>query len=249
MARALYIAAYTEQVHPTTLVLILIVLVVVVFCSLGRETYEAKPHTPESAAPQVEATSPDPVEIPDIDWAMLGTWLRDYAAVKGSEGEWVGLDQLVEGLDQFARAAGESADPDTVDGGHLRELGEGIKRWTNADGERPAALWGALLTASEEPEAWGRLIRALGPALVAGAHEFGQEQRPKLVGLLAEVRIKIKGASGEARAKLEEELEGLKDAIATIDRTPSPSDSARKTWAALKDATGQKLKAETPEDE
>jgi hypothetical protein len=169
-----------------------------------------------------------------MDWAEFGTWARDYVAVKGTEGEWVDLDELLKSLETFAAAASRPGPDDTVDEEHLRALADGIKAWRRAEDGRWELLWRALFSVATEPERWGRLTRALGPGLMAGAYEGGGRLRPDLEEHLQEIEAELASASGEARAKLERDRESLRDLLAAIDQTPEPSEAARQTWEKIK---------------
>ena len=229
-------------VHPATLVLILGLLLIVGFVVLTRWD--------EPPASEREASEADLRNIPGVDWVALALWTRDYVAAKGSEGEWGSLDDVLKSLDTFARAANEPESGDAMDQEHFRVLGEGIKRWGNAGEDRPDQFLSALMKASDEPVVWARLIGALGPVLMAGAHEHGSEIRPQFAEQMQRVQIELAGGvRGEARVKLEMKREKLQDMLATIDRIPAPSEAAHKRWENFTRAIQRKRDAESDAEE
>ena len=226
-----------------TLLLSLYLLGVVGICIwVGTSSRQDEPQTPRNESSEV-----DTVEIPGLDWAALGTWTRDYVAVKGTDGKWVGLDDLLKSLDRFVKAASQAGATESIDPQHLKALFEGTNRWRTAGSDRGDLLWGAVLTASEQPEVWGRLMRSLGPGLMAGAHDYAMELRPKLVEKMREVRTELEGAQGEERKKLETGLEQAQDAIATLDRIPAPSEAAVDKWKIIMQVLEMERPGESPE--
>ena len=201
------------HVRPATLVLILCLLVIVGIGTWGGTWPRDAPPAPRNAP-----AAADQVEIPGIDWARLGTLTRERVAVKGTEDEWVGLEELLQSLDTFIQAATEAGTGEPIDQEHFLTLGQGFKQWGWKSGDKADLFWSAIQKASDEPEVWGRVLGALGPVITAGAYVNGLEVRPELVERMRQVQSELTGAHGEARVKLEKEREKLQDAIAMIDR-------------------------------
>lgn len=228
--------------RPATLVLILGILLLVSFVVLTRWD--------EPPAAQPDTFGAGLSELPGVDWVALALWNRDYVAAKGSEGEWAGLDEFLKSLDTFARAANAPESGEAVDPEHFQALVEGIMRWGKAGEESADLFWRALMKASDEPVVWGRLIRAVGPVMMAGLHEHGSGLRPKVVEELQEMQIELAGdVRGGARVKLETGRETLKDMLASIDRLPAPSEAAHKRWEDFTRAYQKKRDAESEVEE
>jgi len=226
-------------VQPATfgrILLFLVIAAIVVWGALPMSDDTSSPRHQEAAATKTATTkdgapASDSVEIPGLDWQALGTVMRNYVAAKGAKGEWAETDELLTSLDAFIQAAGQPGPGDTIDKEQLQLLGEGMRRWGDAEAEWPTLVMSAVLKASENQEVWGPLLGALGEGVMAGVHEQAVELRPRLVKWIAETQARLSAPQANADAELESELAQAKEALATIDRVPEPSESARVNWA------------------
>lgn len=232
--------------HRPQLVLILCLLAIICVGVFEPASQESKSVAPASQ-------TDERIVVPGLDWAALAGSTHDYMAARGAASDSDDLTRLLQNLETFHRAASQPGPRNSLDPKHFQDLCDGIRSWRRAGTNREDLLTASLMKAPQNPEAWGRLMRALGPGLLAGAHEFLLKQRPELIEKLSQVQAELAEAHGEAREKLQSDLEGIHDAITMCDRVPTPNASAREAWKSLQRSNrakqDQEPQAATPSDD
>lgn len=210
--------------------LILIALIVL----MGWLTFSGE--TEDTPGP-ASTTNLDPdkgdITIEGLDWAALGTWVRQYVVHDEPGGPLGDLAGLQREIDGFIRHASRAPRADTVAKDSIEGVFEEANVWFRDDRAYGQTRHQTLVMRLVDPAGGPALQRALGPGVLAGIHESLASIEDDLRANMRRARDDLTTATGEERAELEDSLRFGERALAALASIPEPTAEGRAMWERI----------------